>query len=135
MFSPITNQINPVQLGNVQRTLLVSKEYGRLLGVSEGILKRLLYHYPSHGFIIDRKEASSFIPYTRSINYLEIQIAHIFGAISKQVYGVDCRIEEQSPGVFTAMQIEVGSIPQFLPGNPTPTRMQSPDDELDSEAL
>lgn len=62
LFSPIASQINPHRLSEVDRMMDIAREYARRLGTpnlkSEGILERLIVSYPTHGFIIDRKEAS-----------------------------------------------------------------------------
>ncbi len=64
-ISPIVAKIDPITLGEQQRALRIAHEYGlRLIEMSDcGSLKRednlasLIRDYPSHGFVIDRKEA------------------------------------------------------------------------------
>lgn len=62
IVEPIMAQIDPMHVGEVSRALRIGKEYGdRLNNVSknlhEGSLEQLVESYPSHGFVIDRKEA------------------------------------------------------------------------------
>lgn len=64
IVEPIAGQIDPYRLAETERMLKISSEYGRRLseGLSnlhEGALQRLLADYPSHGFVIDKAEASS----------------------------------------------------------------------------
>lgn len=61
LLEPIYQQIDPIRLAEVDRSLKISKEYGDRLR-HDGNLKpdavdNLLARYPSHGFVIDRKEA------------------------------------------------------------------------------
>lgn len=60
LLAPIYQQIDPMRLAEVDRLIRVAHEYGKRL--SNGNLKddgveRLLASYPSHAFVIDRKEA------------------------------------------------------------------------------
>lgn len=59
---PLYAQIDPNRLGEMNRKMRVAFEYGlRLdeycLNLKEDALDRLVGYYPSHGFVIDRKEA------------------------------------------------------------------------------
>ena len=60
LFSGIYNQINPIRFGERGRAVQVALEYGNRVSssnVKTGTLERLATEYPSHGFIIDRREA------------------------------------------------------------------------------
>lgn len=62
MFSPIYGQIDPVRVGEIQRAVSIAFDYGERLNaydrnLKDGALKQLVMGYPSHGFVIDRKEA------------------------------------------------------------------------------
>lgn len=62
LFSPIFGQIDPMRLAEMQRATDIAFAYGARLNESSDILQvnglaRLVVDYPSHGFIIDRKEA------------------------------------------------------------------------------
>jgi len=64
LFEPISAQIDPVRLAEMQRATEVAFEYGsRLAEKSNNIktngLQLLVNGYPSHGFVIDRKEAKN----------------------------------------------------------------------------
>lgn len=59
---PLYAQIDPNRLGEMQRAMRITHEYGERLDRQAGNLKpdalnRLVAGYPSHGFVIDRREA------------------------------------------------------------------------------
>jgi hypothetical protein len=61
--TPLIGQIDPIQLGEMQRATRVALEYGQRLdahskNLKAGALERLISDYPAHGFVIDRKEAN-----------------------------------------------------------------------------
>lgn len=61
-FAPIYAQIDPLKLGEVMRAIAIAYEYGGRLNSYDQNLKAdaltsLVTSYPSHGFVIDRKEA------------------------------------------------------------------------------
>ena len=62
LFSPVYSQVDPVRLGELQRSIEVAYAYGQRLSTKSENLKpdaldRLVSKYPSHGFVIDRSEA------------------------------------------------------------------------------
>lgn len=60
LMQPMYSQIDPVRLGELQRFVRISLEYGERLATSnvqKGTIEKLVVGYPSHGFIIDRSEA------------------------------------------------------------------------------
>ncbi|WP_186034244.1 SDH family Clp fold serine proteinase [Burkholderia gladioli] len=64
LFSPIFGQIDPMRLAEIQRATDIAFAYGsRLNEKSQNLrqqgLERLVVSYPSHGFVIDRKEAGT----------------------------------------------------------------------------
>lgn len=64
IFSPIASQIDPLKMGEHQRATAVAMEYGqRLNDLSKNLknetnINKLISQYPSHSFVIDRKEAT-----------------------------------------------------------------------------
>lgn len=64
IFEPIAAQIDPIKLAEMQRANDITMGYGfRLAQAGDNItqsgLAQLIGGYPSHGFVIDRKEARS----------------------------------------------------------------------------
>lgn len=69
--SPIVGQIDPLRLGEHQRAVFVATEYGRRLrekfqNISDGGIDALVLSYPSHSFVIDRKEAGKLFENVRA---------------------------------------------------------------------
>ena len=59
LFDGIYSQVNPIRFGERGRAVQVALEYGRRVttsNVKEGTLNRLATGYPSHRFVIDRRE-------------------------------------------------------------------------------
>jgi hypothetical protein len=62
LFQPIMAQVDPMKLSETQRALEIAQAYGtrlneKPLNLRAGGLEALITGYPSHGFVIDRKEA------------------------------------------------------------------------------
>lgn len=62
LFSPIFGQIDPTRVGETQRANMIGYAYGEKLNhkfknLKKNALEELTVGYPSHGFVIDRKEA------------------------------------------------------------------------------
>lgn len=64
LFEPISAQVDPLKLAEMQRATEIAYEYGLRLAEKSGNIRpeglpKLVTGYPSHGFVIDRKEAKS----------------------------------------------------------------------------
>lgn len=64
LFAPVYNQIEPTRLGEMQRAISIALAYGERLNaygknLKRSALQKLVMGYPSHGFVIDRKEAGT----------------------------------------------------------------------------
>jgi len=62
LFEPIFAQIDPMRLAETQRAMEIAFAYGARLNETSGNLRTngladIVTKYPSHGFVIDRKEA------------------------------------------------------------------------------
>ena len=69
LFNRIYCQIDPMRLGETQRALLIAEHYGIRLAsnnVKNGVLDKLIADYPSHGFVIDQREAKELFEHVRS---------------------------------------------------------------------
>lgn len=72
-IAPIAAKIDPVTLGEHQRAMQIAYEYGERLNnasksLCEDALAKLIGNYPSHGFVIDRKEAKELFNNVSSPN-------------------------------------------------------------------
>lgn len=65
IINPIAEQIDPMKIGEHQRANDIAYEYGKRLAQTSNSLKddasleKLIRGYPTHGFVIDRKEAKT----------------------------------------------------------------------------
>lgn len=71
LFNPIAAQIEPLRLAEMQRATTVTYAYGNRLAdvggnVAPGGLETLVGGYPSHGFVIDRREARAIFKVVES---------------------------------------------------------------------
>jgi len=59
LIAPISAQLDPVKLGEVQRAMSIAQAYGNRLCEDRSRVSRLIGAYPSHDFVIDFEEAKS----------------------------------------------------------------------------
>lgn len=77
LVSPIYAQIDPYKIGESQRAIAIAFSYGQRLDEkvknlkNTASLKSLVLDYPSHGFVIDRKEATKLFKNVRAPADLE----------------------------------------------------------------
>jgi hypothetical protein len=62
LLAPIAAQIDPLRLGEIQRAISIARQYGVRLGAKKETVEKLIYEYPSHGFVIDYEEARMLFP-------------------------------------------------------------------------
>jgi hypothetical protein len=82
LFAPIFQQIDPMHVGEAFRATAISREYGRRLNIgshnlSEQALDWLIAGYPTHGFVIDRNEATALFENVRGPNATEANLIAI----------------------------------------------------------
>jgi len=75
LFSPITQNIDPLKLGEMQRSMDIAADYGVRLGASAQLATALASTYPTHGFVIDFAEARRLFNCVRAPKEPEIQLA------------------------------------------------------------
>lgn len=85
LFAPIYAQIDPVRLGEMQRAVQIAYDYGERLdshtkNLRRDSLRRLIVSYPSHGFVIDRKEAGTLFKNVREPTPPEVELVELLGA-------------------------------------------------------
>lgn len=103
LYKPITAQIDPLRLGEVQRAIRIAKSYGERLGLPNArdeTLDRLVEDYPAHGFVIDYEEAKTLFYKVDPMEGVEATIAgHMHRALRHPseealVVSLDQRIDE-----------------------------------------
>lgn len=81
LFSPVYGQINPHQLGEAARAMLIGNEYGKRLdavarNLRPAALDALVTGYPDHGFVIDGFEARKLFHRVRRPTKLELEVSN-----------------------------------------------------------
>lgn len=84
LLEPIYRQIDPEKLGATARSLAVAYHYGKRLNIKAKNLKsnalgNLGVGYPSHGFVIDRREAAELFIRVRKPTELENKLSSNVG--------------------------------------------------------
>ena len=84
-FSAIYQQIDPMRFGEYERAMEIMYDYGIRLdkgNLKNGSLVRLISAYPSHGFVIDRREAGDLFKVIREPNPSEKELSdHVRGLV------------------------------------------------------
>ena len=85
MFSQLYRQIDPLHIGEAAREMSIAGHYGRRLLVhSRNIdltaLNAIMSEYPSHSFVIDRKEAELLFDRVREPSDDEVALAEAVGS-------------------------------------------------------
>jgi len=75
LFSPITQNIDPLKLGEMQRSMDIAVDYGMRLGASRELATTLAAKYPHHGFVIDFAESKRLFNCVRQPNEHEMDLA------------------------------------------------------------
>lgn len=73
LFGKVYEQIDPVNLGEISRSMKIAEEYGKRLdnkshNLKSKALDRLITGYPSHDFVIDQQEAAGLFTNVRNPN-------------------------------------------------------------------
>ena len=84
LFAPLYAQIDPMHIGEAWRAMNIADRYGKnLLSASDNATEQsldiLTTDYPSHGFVIDRKEAEELFKSVRPPNEEEKNLAEALG--------------------------------------------------------
>ena len=80
LFTPVYEQIDPMRLGEIDRHNRIAIGYGQRLAkgnLKEDTLARLVATYPSHDFVIDRREARELFHQVRPPSENEVSLAEM----------------------------------------------------------
>ena len=91
LFNPMTAQIDPERLGELQRAINIANAYGERLdagNLKPQALNELVQGYPSHSFVIDFKEASGLFRNVREVNEIEAAAGQIINKLTASNDGV-----------------------------------------------
>lgn len=134
LLSPITEQIDPLQIGEVRRAVRVAKDYATRLKADARVINRLVEGYPSHTFVIDFEEAQEIFNDVRLTDLLENRLGTSLAAASFEGTGHDCVTEPYPHGVVVMpLQPEVEESDEPEQGQIEPERRSDGDDNTDAE--
>lgn len=77
LVSPITDQIDPLRVGEVERAIKIAYEYGNRLSSNPEKVNSLIRDYPSHSFVIDYEEAKGLFGNVRRPKDAEIRLEQV----------------------------------------------------------
>lgn len=85
IYAPVSEQIDPIHMGEVSRSMAIAQHYGRRLvergkNFDEEKLKSLISDYPSHGFVIDQEEAGNIFKRVRACTADELALIEELGS-------------------------------------------------------
>lgn len=111
LFEPIFAQIDPMKLAEMQRATEIAFAYGQRLNEKSGNLRinglaRLVTGYPSHGFVIDRKEARTIF----------IAVHQPLGLLSQFSKALHAEMERNT--FSQTPDVRILSVPEFDQGAP-----------------
>ncbi|MBL8842346.1 MAG: hypothetical protein JNL90_12550 [Planctomycetes bacterium] len=78
LMGPVYGHMDPIRLGELQRSLTIARDYGQRLSTSlvrDGALDALVAGYPSHGFVIDIDEAKTLFNNVRCQSPADVEFA------------------------------------------------------------
>jgi hypothetical protein len=107
LFAPIYEQIDPMRVAESSRAQAIASQYGARLSAhgrnidSDG-LERLIGGYPTHGFVIDRTEASELFRDVREPSEKETQLVKALGRL-----GIDPLPEDDAYRDFLSTEVGV----------------------------
>ena len=96
-LSPIFAQIDPLKIGENSRAMKIASGYGIRLGMHSGNLQsaesmeNLVSGYPSHGFVIDREEASALFV---NVSTPDKDMEHLCELLEERAY---FSVDDRSP--------------------------------------
>lgn len=86
VYEKIYSQIDPVQLGSIERSINIASDYGKRLqseNVKPETVERLVSGYSSHSFVIDLKEAQTLFMNVRKPSKIEEELAEFISFVTR----------------------------------------------------
>lgn len=127
---PLFSQVDPIRLGEMQRATRIAYEYGKRLNehsknLREGSLERLVSDYPSHSFVIDRKEARELFHRVSALSPAESDFTEVMafalqtpGAWSPEMMKPPVPATIPTASVHTNDNADEGAQPRGIDANP-----------------
>ncbi len=87
LYESIYAQIDPSQLGSIERSIHIASDYGTRLqtkNVKRGTIDKLVNGYSSHNFVIDIEEAKELFEIVRMPNDTEEELARCLSYVTRE---------------------------------------------------
>lgn len=84
IIQPIAAQIDPLRIGESERSMRIARDYARLLNPDFENLENLVTGYPSHGFVIDREQACDIFANVRPPAGAELALEKALGEVARR---------------------------------------------------
>lgn len=95
LLSPISSQIDPIRLGEMNRLMEIALAYGERLNPDKReTLSKLIFGYPSHSFVIDYEEAEDLFQCVREPTEVESLLEEAFSTYIYQPQEVIAFLDE-----------------------------------------
>lgn len=87
LFAPLYSQVDPLHIGEAGRAMTVAEQYGnRLLehgcNITDEGLRKIVTDYPSHGYVIDRAEATRLFESVQEPSTEEVLLVEALGDLA-----------------------------------------------------
>ncbi len=87
LYSPLYSQVDPLHIGEAGRAMLIALDYGSQLlengqNITPGNLHKIISEYPSHSYVIDRKEADKLFHSVAEPSHEERILAECMGDLA-----------------------------------------------------
>lgn len=118
LFAPIYGQIDPRTVAESSRAQAIGLQYGTRLGafgqnIESSSLERLISNYPTHGFVIDRREAQALFKNVREPSNDEMRLIEELGRLA-----IDPQRENEAVRQFLSTECEKSDDAQAIdPGD------------------
>ncbi len=143
LLSPISGQIDPLKLGDIQRAINITYAYGMRLGATKDTLDRLILGYPSHSFVIDIDEAAQIFNTVKSPTLVELQFEQFISNIVRfvpekpviqQVIPEKKQTQNDTPNTNSNGQQQDDSVGADTKGNGASVKQQRKQNQKDPSA-
>lgn len=85
-YDQIYSQIDPVQLGDIERAINIASDYGTRIqskNIKAGTIDKLVSSYSSHNFVIDLKEAQTLFNIVREPDSIEEELGACISSVTR----------------------------------------------------
>ena len=106
IYSPITEKIDPMRIGEMQRSMDIALHYGIRLGANEKVVRHLAGNYPSHSFVIDFEESKDLFNCVRVPNIPEQSLITQVQNVSLKEFNIDPFFSHRKEAILLFIKIK-----------------------------